>query len=97
LGDPSCQFVGYRDQHLRRVDRQDPIRVGVRQFVDYRDQHLRTVDQQDPLSKQTSVAATTTCSQLIVIVVVDFSRVDDQLDYDYSTNYDYDYRKCHSR
>ena len=38
-----------------------------------------------------SVAATTTTSRLVVIVVVDFSRVYDRLDYDYRTDYDYDY------
>jgi hypothetical protein len=47
--------------------------------------------------EMTSVAVTTTTSRLIVIVVVDFSRVGDRLDYDYSTDYNYDYRKCHSR
>jgi hypothetical protein len=32
-----------------------------------------------------------TSSRLVVVVVVDFSQVNDRLDYNYRTDYDYDY------
>jgi len=44
-----------------------------------------------------SVTATTTSSRLVVVVVVGFSRVDDRLDYDYATDYDYNYSIRSSR
>jgi hypothetical protein len=34
---------------------------------------------------------TTTTSRLVVVVIVNFSQVDDWLDYNHSIDYDYDY------
>jgi hypothetical protein len=66
--------------------------VGIEDFEECE----RTFTKSNELASSTrlSVAMTTTSSRLVVVVVVDFSRVGDRLDYDYSTNYDYDYRKC---
>ena len=44
-----------------------------------------------------SVTATTTSSRLVVVVVVGPSQVDHRLDYDYATDYDYDYPIRRSR